>query len=80
MTRKEVIRRLWEIAYEIYNKLDEMEDLLGKLSPEDLEKIRIYWMALVNGTLLNLKGWMGGVSISLEDALTSILEEEKEKE
>jgi len=78
MTRTEAARRLREIADEIYEKLEEMEDILGEVAPEELERAEVYWMAHIDGALLNLKGWMGGSLISLEDTLT-ILEEEGEE-
>jgi len=74
MTRKEAAEELRALAYEIYDTLEEMEDILREF-PEELERAEAYWMAHIDGALLNLKGWMGGSFISLGDTLT-ILEEE----
>ena len=79
MTRTEAARRLREIAYEIYDKLDEMEDILEKVAPEELEMIRAHWMAYIDGALLNLKGRMRRSLrslISLKDTLIALEEEE----
>ena len=80
MTRAETAQRLREIADEIYDMLDEMEDILGEVAPEELERARVYWMAHIDGALLNQKGWMGGSFISLEDTLAALEEEEVEEE
>jgi len=77
MTRTEAARRLREIAYEIYDMLEEMEDILREVAPEEFERARVYWMAHIDGALLNQKGWMGGSFISLEDTLTALEEEEE---
>jgi len=77
MTRKEAVEKLRTLAYEIYDTLWEMEYILREVAPEELERAEIYWMADIDGALLNLKEWMGGSFISLEDTL-AILEEEGE--
>ena len=77
MTRTEAARRLEEIAYEIYDQLEEMEDILREVAPEELESARVYWMAHIDGALLNLQGWMGGSFISLGDTLVNLEEEEE---
>lgn len=77
MTRTEAARKLRELAYEIYDTLDEMEDILREVAPEELERARVYWMAHIDGALLNLKGWMGGSFISLGDTLIDLEEEEE---
>ena len=79
MTRAEAARRLKEIAYEIYDKLDEMEAILEEVAPEEFERARVFWMDHIDGALLNLKGWMGKSLISLKDTLTSLEEEEVEE-
>lgn len=79
MERTEAAWKLREIAYEIYDKLGEMEDLLREVAPEELERARVYWMAHIDGALLNQKGWMGGSFTSLGDTI-AILEEEEEEE
>ncbi len=80
MTRTEAARRLREIAYEIYDQLGEMEDILREVAPEEFERARSYWMAHIVGALLNQKGWLGGSFISLEDTPTALEEEEEEED
>jgi hypothetical protein len=80
--RAEAAQVLKEIAYEIYDKLDEMEAILEEVAPEELELARAHWMAYVDGALLNLKGQMKRSLrslISLKDTLTSLEEEEVEE-
>ena len=79
MTRKEAAWRLEELAYEIYDKLDEMKDILGAVAPEELGRAEIYWMAHIDGALLNQGGCLGGSFVSLGDTLTSLEEEEVEE-
>jgi len=76
MTRREAAEELRALAYEIYDTLREMEDILREVAPEELERAEAYWMAHIDGALLNLKRWMGGSLISLEDTLTALEEEE----
>ena len=80
MTRAEAAERLWEIATEIYDKLDEMEDILSEVAPEELERARLYWMAHIRGALLSRQGWMARSVISLEDTLEALEDEEYEDE
>ena len=77
MTRTEAARKLKELAYEIYDTLEEMEAILEEVAPEEFERARVFWMDHIDGALLNLKGWMGKSLISLEDTLTSLEEEEE---
>ena len=74
MTRIEAALRLEEIAEEIYDKLYEMEDILRKAAPEELERARVY-LAHIDGALLNRNRWLGGSIISLKDTLATLEEE-----
>jgi uncharacterized protein CbrC (UPF0167 family) len=79
--RAEAAKRLRELADEIYYVLDEMEDVLREVAPEELERAEAYWMAHIDGALLSIKGWVGGRSlISLEDTLAALEEEDEEFE
>ena len=80
MTKAEAAERLWEIAEEIYDKLDEVENILKEVAPEELERAKLYWMAHIDGALLSHQGWLGGSFISLEDTLEALEEEEFEEE
>ena len=77
--RKEAVMELEAIAYEIYDLLEDMKKILEEVAPEELERAEIYWMAHIDGALLNLSG-VGGSFISLEDTLTALEEEEFEEE
>lgn len=79
MTNTKAAMRLRELADEIYETLAEMEDILEEVAPEELERAKAYWMAHIDGALLNQKGWMGGSLISLEDTLAALEEEEEEE-
>ena len=78
MTRTEAARWLREIADEIYEKLEEMGDILREVAPEELERAEVYWMAHIDGALENRGNWVGGSLISLEDTLTALEEEGEE--
>ena len=79
MTRTEAAARLEVIAYEIYDRLEEMEDILWEVAPEELERARLYWMAHIRGALLSRQGWMARSVISLEDTLEALEEDEVEE-
>mgnify|MGYP000856171658 CR=1 FL=1 len=82
MTRAAAAQVLKEIAHEIYDRLDEMEDILEKAAPEELAMVKAHWMAYVDGALLNRKGQMKRSLrslISLKDTLEALEEEEVEK-
>lgn len=79
MTRAEAAQKLREIAYEIYGKLEEMEDILREVDPDELEWAKAYWMAHIDGALLNIQGWIGGSFVSLVDTLASLEEEDDEE-
>ncbi len=73
MTRPEAAQVLKEIAYEIYDKLDEMEAILEEVAPEEFELARVYWMAHIDRSLFNRKKWKKARFITLEDTLTLLL-------
>ena len=79
MTKREAVWRLEELGYEIYEKLEEMKAILEEVAPEELERAQVYWMAHIDGALLNRKGWLGGSFISLQDTLTALEEDEAEE-
>jgi hypothetical protein len=72
--RAEAAQVLKEIAYEIYDKLDEMAAILEEVAPEELELARVYWMAHIDRALFNRKQWRKVRFITLQDTIT-ILEE-----
>ena len=72
--RAEAAKRLRELAQEIYDTLEEMEAVLEKAAPEELDLARVYWMAHIDRSLFNVKKWKKARYITLEDTIT-ILEE-----
>lgn len=83
MTKAEAARKLKELAYEIYETLEEMEEILKEAAPEEFERAKVYWLADIDGALFNRKneeaGILGAKSfISLEDTLASLEEEDDE--
>lgn len=52
MTKKE---RLRELVNEIYEALDEMEDILREVAPEEFGAEGAYWMAHIDEALVNLQ-------------------------
>ena len=82
MTRAAAAQVLKEIAYDIYDTLDEMAAILEEVAPEELAMVKAHWMAYVDGALLNRKGQMKRSLrslISLKDTLEALEEEEVEK-
>ena len=80
MTRREAAWQLEELAYEIYNILDEMKAILKEAAPEEFELAKVYWLAHIDGALFNSKGWRRVSSISLRDTITTLEREEVEDE
>jgi len=76
MTRREAAEELRALAYEIYDILKEMENILREVAPEELTRARVYWMAHIDGALLNRQGWLGRSLINLEDTIANLEEEE----
>ncbi len=78
MTRTEAARELRKLAHKIYDTLEEMEDILAEVAPEELETAKVYWLTHIDGALLNLKRGMMVSLISLEDTLMALEEDEKD--
>ncbi len=76
---REAIERLEELKETIYEALDEMEDILREVAPEELIRAEVYWMAHIDGALENRGNWLGGSMVSYIDtilALEEMMEEE----
>lgn len=75
MTGMEAARRLLEIIYEIYDKLEEMEDILREMAPEEFEEAEVYSMAPIDVAFSDYEGWLEeGRLLSLEDILAELEE------
>ena len=72
MERQIAIRRLEELAEEMYAIMDEMEGIIEEVAPEELDRVRSYWMAHIDGALLNRAGYLGGSFISLDNTIKTI--------
>ena len=80
---REAIERLEELKETIYEAMDEMEDILREVAPEELERARSYWMAHIDGALENRGAWLGGSMVSYVgtiEALEEMMEMEEEWE
>lgn len=80
---REAIERLEELKETIYEALNEMEDILRGVAPEELERAEVYWMAHIDGALENRGQWLGGSLMSYIDtidALEEMVEMEEEWE
>lgn len=78
--QREAINRLEELKEQIYEALEEMEDIISEIAPEEYESARRYWIAHIDGALENRGGWLGGSFISFADTLEAIEEKEDEEE
>lgn len=79
----EAVDRLKELADQIYEALDEMEEIIRQVAPGELERAKRYWMAHIDGALINRNGWLGGSFINFMDTIRAIEEfyaEEDEEE
>jgi len=80
MVRKEAVRRLEEIINEIYDKLEEIEEILKEVAPEELGAEEVYWISHIDEDLLNLLEDARRSFINMEDILLSLELEEEEEE
>ena len=80
MTKWEAINRLEELKEQIYEALEEMEDIISETAPEEYERAKHYWIAHIDGALENRGGWLGGSLISFADTLEAIEEKEDEED
>lgn len=74
MTKTEAVDRLRELADQIYEALDEMEDILQEVAPKQLQVAKSYWLAHIDGALENRHGYIGKSFISFEDTVRSLEE------
>ena len=77
---REAIERLDELKEVIYEALDEMEDILREVAPEELERAEFYWMAHIDEALENRNNWLGGSMISYIDTIEALEEMMEEEE
>ncbi len=72
--------RLEELAERIYDTLDRMEEVLEAAGLDGaLDQARAYWMAHIDGALLNRRGLLGGSFISLADTLEELEGDEEDE-
>jgi len=73
---REAIERLEELKETIYEALNEMEDILREVAPEELilTRAKTYWMAHIDGALENRGNWLGGSMISYLDTIEALVE------
>jgi hypothetical protein len=78
---RKAIERLEELKETIYEALDEMEDILREVAPDEYRRAERYWLAHIDGALENRGNWLGGSMISYVNtikALEEMMEEERE--
>lgn len=78
MTKWEAIDRLEELKEQIYEALEEMEDIISEIAPEEHETAKYYWIAHIDGALEN-RGGGASSFISFADTLEAIEEKEDEE-
>lgn len=71
MTRKEAARRLRELAYEIYDLVEEMEIILVEVDQGEYKRAKAYWLPRIDGALLNYNGREKSL-INLADTIANL--------
>ncbi len=69
---RKAINRLEELKEQIYEALEEMEDIISGIAPEECERAKCYWIAHIDGALENRGAWMGGSFISYIDTIEAL--------
>jgi len=80
---REAIERLEELKETIYEALNEMEEILREVAPDEYPIAKSYWLAHIDGALENRGQWLGGSMVSYIDtidALEEMMEMEEEEE
>ena len=80
---REAIERLEELKETIYEALNEMEEILREVAPDEYETAERYWLAHIDGALENRGLWLGESLVSYIDtieALEEMMEMEEERE
>jgi hypothetical protein len=76
MNNKKAALRLEELAEDIYDKLEKIREVLMDTNERVYEQADAYWLAHIDGALLNKGGYLGGSMVSLKDTLLRLEEEE----
>jgi len=74
---RETLGTIEEDVEEIYDRLASIEQAieeLGESGRSIKERAESYWMAHIDGALLNRGGWLGGSFVSLNDTVQEIEE------
>ena len=77
---REAIERLEELKETIYEALNEMEEILKEVAPDEYEVAERYWLAHIDGALENRGQWLGGSMISCIDTIEALEKMEMEEE
>lgn len=77
--RDEAVREIEDAVEAIYEALDQIKQAL-KPFPGAYERARSYWMAHIDGALLNRHGWLGGSFISAESTLDELRRDDNEND
>ncbi len=77
---REAIERLEELKETIYEVLNEMEEILREVAPDEYPIAKSYWMAHIDEALENRGQWLGGSLVSYIDTIDALEEMMEEEE
>ena len=76
---RKAIERLEELKETIYEAMDEMEEILREVAPNEYRTAEGYWLAHIDGALENRGQWLGVSLINYIDTIGSLEELELEE-
>ena len=77
MDRREVYDTIMDAIAEIYSSLEIIEDTLKEGGFDGaLKRAKLYWLAHIDGALLNQYGNLGGSFISAKDTIEEIVNDD----
>ncbi len=71
---REAIERLEELKETLYEVLNEMEEVLREVAPDEYETAERYWLSHIDGALENRGNWLGGSMVSYNDTILALEE------
>lgn len=72
---RETLGTIEEDVEEIYDRLASIEQAIEELGESSIKaRAESYWMAHIDGALMNRGGWLGGSFITLQDTIQEIEE------
>lgn len=86
MSQTSKVTLMRDSAYELEDAIDEIYEQLDRIKrelqkfPAIYERARSYWLAHIDGALLNREGWLGGSFISAASTLEDLQEGEEDSD